>query len=61
MRLWRLSRRVLRPPGGAGECLLVAQLPVRPLFATGLVRWFLTLIFRHRHRVLCRQFRTARR
>ncbi len=52
MRLWRHERRILPTPGEAWECLLVDQLTVRPLFAAGLVRWFLTCIFRHRHRVL---------
>ncbi len=61
MRLWRHERRILPTPGEAGECLLIDQLTVRPLFAAGLVRWFLTRIFRHRHRVLCRQFRADRR
>ena len=48
-------------PLGTSQLTLLELTPGRGFIAAGLVRWFLTRIFRHRHRVLCRQFRTDRR
>jgi len=53
MKRWRHERTLLARDAAT---LLTDQLTFEPRFATGLVRWFVGTVFRHRHRVLRRAF-----
>lgn len=53
MRLWRHERSLEPVPGG---CLLADRLTFEPRWARGPVRALVGALFRHRHRVLRREF-----
>jgi len=52
MRLWRHERRIIDYSGDASAVRLIDHLTFSPRWAPGLVRWFLRLVFLHRHAVL---------
>jgi ligand-binding SRPBCC domain-containing protein len=54
MKSWRHERTIA--PDGDGT-RLVDRLEFAPRFGAGLVSWFITWFFRHRHAVLRRRFR----
>ena len=57
MKYWR-HERVIQP--GADGTRVVDNLEFTPRFATGMVTWFISKFFQHRHAVLERQFRERR-
>jgi ligand-binding SRPBCC domain-containing protein len=52
MRLWRHERAIDPVAGG---CKISDRLTFEPRFSARLVRWFIAVLFRHRHRVLRRE------
>jgi ligand-binding SRPBCC domain-containing protein len=57
MKSWRHERVIAPGPDGTR---VVDKLEFTPRFATPVVRWFISLFFKHRHVVLRRQFRERR-
>jgi hypothetical protein len=57
MKSWR-HERVIAP--GADGTQVVDTLEFTPRFATGLVKWFISKFFQHRHAVLQREFQERR-
>ncbi|HYD78604.1 MAG TPA: hypothetical protein VEC06_02250 [Paucimonas sp.] len=53
MKLWRHERIVTAIPGGTA---VIDRLEFAPRLASGLVRWFVRLLFARRHAVLRRKF-----
>jgi hypothetical protein len=54
MHLWRHERWIRSAPRG---CIVTDRLTIQPRFASGIVRWFVGHLFRHRHDVLRRRLR----
>jgi ligand-binding SRPBCC domain-containing protein len=57
MKEWR-HERVITP--GEDGTRVVDNLEFTPRFATGIVKWFISKFFQHRHAVLLREFRERR-
>lgn len=57
MKDWRHERVIAPGPDGTR---VVDKLEFTPRFATGMVKWFISQFFKHRHTVLRRQFRERR-
>jgi ligand-binding SRPBCC domain-containing protein len=57
MKAWRHEREIRPAVGGTR---LVDTLEFTPRFATGIVKWFISRFFQHRHEVLRRQFQERR-
>ena len=56
MRLWRHERTIDPVAGG---CKISDRLTFEPRFSAQLAKWFITALFRHRHRVLRRALGAA--
>jgi ligand-binding SRPBCC domain-containing protein len=52
MRLWRHERQLTPAEAPDAVVVLTDRLTFQPRFAPGLVAWFVTVFFRHRHSVL---------
>lgn len=59
MRLWRHERRLVDAKT-QGQTQVVDELTVVPRLGTALTRWFLRMLFEHRHRVLREKFDEGR-
>ena len=57
MKSWRHERVIAPAPGGTR---VVDTLEFTPRFATGIVKWFISKFFQHRHAVLQREFQERR-
>jgi hypothetical protein len=57
MKSWR-HERVIEPAGDGTK--VVDSLEFTPRFATGIVKWFISKFFQHRHAVLEREFKERR-
>lgn len=57
MKSWRHEREIVPRADGTH---VVDKLEFTPRFAAGIVKWFISRFFRHRHAVLLRQFHERR-
>jgi hypothetical protein len=57
MKLWRHERTIEPHENG---CTLTDRLEFQPRFATGVMRWFITKVFTHRHEVIRRNLGSPR-
>jgi len=56
MKLWRHERQIVSCPSEPHTVLLIDNLTFCPRMAKHLVRWFINLVFTHRHKVLKANF-----